>query len=177
MFLPREAGHSRIRLSQAPDHASSFETGLWCWMGPRSPGIIRHLILFLSILAALTVPCSLAPHLSPSKPFSCCCLHPPQPLCPQERLSRSKAVLRQGSRCSALPLRKEVWIPTSHCSTHPGNAEKSKNHPFPLAWGPMARGSTGERLARLSLGRVYPDKLRHIPAQSRITRDNTTPVG
>ena len=40
-------------------HAPSFQTGLWCWMGPRSPGIIKHLILFLSILAALAIPCPL----------------------------------------------------------------------------------------------------------------------
>lgn len=37
----------------------SFGTGLWFWMGPRSPVIVQHLILFLIILAALAIPCPL----------------------------------------------------------------------------------------------------------------------
>lgn len=56
-------------------------------MGPRSLSIIRHLILFLSILAALTIP---HPLLHPSS--LSCCLHPPTTISSMADTSRSKAV-------------------------------------------------------------------------------------
>lgn len=75
---------------------------------------------------------SRAPWLPLTKPF-CCCLHSAQPLHPQDRPRRSKAVPRQGSRHSALPLQKERWIPASHCSARLGSGEWSKSHPCPTA--------------------------------------------
>lgn len=75
---------------------------------------------------------------------------------------------RQGSHRSAPPLQKEGWIPKSHCSALPGG-ERSKSHPCPMAWGPTARGPTGEGLARLSLGKDFSQQ---AAARACLEQDN-----
>lgn len=172
MFLPRRAGHSWIRLS-GTRHAPSFETGLWCWMGPRNPSIIRHLTLFLSILAALAIPCMLLhPSSFQQSPSPAAAFTPAAPL------PTGEAEQEQGCAKAEQPL---ICAPSPKGELGPYIAllrscwqwGKEREPSLPHSTGPhLRKGWPGS-----ALGGFFSDRLWHIPAQSSITRDNTTTAG
>lgn len=126
-------------------HPPSFETRLWCWM---NPSIVRYLISQHPGSPHHSLP-SLASHLFLAKPLSCCCLHPTLSLCREPK----------GQLDPYIPLLCLPW-----------QRGRSKSRPCPMAQGPAREG-----FPRLSLGRGFLNRLWHIPAQSSITRDDTTP--
>lgn len=131
--------------SRAPGVLHPLRQGCGVGWGPGTPASLGILPYFSASWQLLPFPaCSCTPALSNKAPLLLLPSHL-QPLCPQERLSKSKAVPRQSSHRSVLPLQKESWIPTSHCSTHAGSGERSESHPCPTAQGPTC-GRDGQAL-------------------------------